>query len=616
MIWGIAVVPLSYGALAFAAVLMSARLLPTAPRIERWAAAALLGPALGIAVISLLSVAHAIAPLGWLLGTLACGVAAWPLAGAEARALAGADVGAMRAAAADLRREPLALYGITLGVVAVGLGILAAALLEPFGWDALGYHLPIVHDALEVGTIRDVPGHDSYINTYPRLVDVSFIGWRLAIGSEHLVELGQLPFVPAVVLPIAALAVRGGVPTPRAIGAACLFLTVPVTMLQLASSYVDVAIAAMALITFLFVTATPDRGTLTMAAIASGLLLGSKPSAPPVVAVALVTLLVVTYRAGQLRGGILACVGSMVIGAPKYVENIVEYGNPIWPVELRLGPVVFDGLVPMAELTTIGLREPYLSMRWPERVLASWFAVPPFYIYDMRIGGLGPFFSYVLLPLAVVAALVLWRSRERRALPAVIPIALVSFATLATPGGFWARYTLAMPAALIALALVLGERVAPRWRAGIDVLLALGATAGLVIASWGFSGGGPHVLALTTMPRDVRIREAAVDSQEREWDAAREAVAPGEAFGYDRSFGMAGRLVRRDGLSRVVYFGDAARDVNELITWADAERVRVVVLRDPGNSDLARAHPERFRERFRSAYPDWQPCAVFDVLPR
>ena len=33
-----------------------------------------------------------------------------------------------------------------------------------------------------------------------------------------------------------------------------------------------------------------------------------------------------------------------------------------------------------------------------------------------------------------------------------------------------------------------------------------------------------------------------------------------------------------------------------------------------GAADTARARPDRFRELFRSQYPQWQPSAVFEIL--
>ena len=138
---------------------------------------------------------------------------------------------------------------------------------------------------------------------------------------------------------------------------------------------------------------------------------------------------------------------------------------------------------------------------------------------------------------------------------------------------------------------------------------------GIALGERGLASEGGHLHEVAFLDRDARLARVGLDEQELEWDRAREAVGPGEAFGYDPSYGLPGRLVRRDGRSRVVYLDDAAPDLAMLLAWLDAEGVRVVALGD-ASSELARSHPERFHERFASAYPSWQPCAVFDVLPR
>jgi hypothetical protein len=119
---------------------------------------------------------------------------------------------------------------------------------------------------------------------------------------------------------------------------------------------------------------------------------------------------------------------------------------------------------------------------------------------------------------------------------------------------------------------------------------------------------------MIAMTPEERMAAVAVDAQELDWEAARESVGPGESFGYDPCFGMPGRIVRADATSRVSYFDRGHADLAEIDAWIRRERVRVVVLGSSFHALLARAHPERFRERFASRYPDWQPCVVFDVL--
>jgi len=604
---------LSYLALTLAAAMFSARLLPEATALERATSTALLVPSAAVLLIGLLSSVSAVGIPGWWLG-----VAAFvPLAYSRAAvSVLRVDARAVRGGIDRLRADGPALLGLSIAVVVMSLVLAAAGLFEPWAWDALGYHLPIIHDAIQTGTLRTIPTSVVYVNAYPRLVDLSFVGFRLALGDETWIELGQLQYVPLAVLSIASMAHRAGVAVSRAIAGSTLWLAIPVLMLQLPSGYVDVAVAALCMATFVAATGTLDTRRAIVVAIAAGMLLGSKPSAPPMVAVALVALLVRSCRLGQLRSGVAASIGALLIGAGKYVENVWAHGNPIWPVELRIGALVLPGDVTMHELMISGLPEPYREIGWLERLLRSWFCLPDRYTYDMRIGGLGPLF-WLLLASCVATGRYAWRHPARRAAiaKAALPVGLVVFATLATPGAYWARYTLAVPGALLALALVTIDEWRPSARWAATGVFALAAVTGMAISERGLASEGGHLHEVAFLDRDERLTRVGLDEQELEWDRAREAVGPGEAFGYDPSYGLPGRLVRRDGRSRVVYLNELAPDFAILDAWIETEAIRVVVLGDV-SAALARSHPERFHERFASAYPSWQPCTVFDVLPR
>lgn len=611
------------GALAFVALglgswLLAARAMAESPRLERACAAAVLVPAAAIGIVYLLGAFRAIAPLPWLIATLLYALAAVAIGRAKGLALLRSDAIGLLEGARQLARDPAQVAAVTVATVALALAALSVYLLVPWAWDSVAYHLPIVYDALQTRTLRRVPTSVIYVNCYPRLVDVFFVAWRLSLSDDTWIEFGQLPFAPIAVLAIARLANGAGVPVWRGLALGSLFLAIPVVALELATAYVDVAVAALALASFALATGSTRAATYVAAGIAAGLLLGSKPSAPPVAAAALLVILVRSARARHFGSGVLACGIALAIGIWKYVENLREWNNPIWPADLRFGPLVLPGKATVRELATNGLREPYLSMGWLERILHSWTAWPDSWVFDMRIGGFGPLFTWGLLPLAVAAPIAAWRSRSVREKVARIgwPTALLVMTTLASPGAYWARYTLAVPGALLALAIATIDALAARWRA-ISTWwgIALGAL-GLALSWRGWTPGGPSLFELARATHEQRIAAFALDAQEPDWERARARIGPGEAFGYDWSFGLPGRLVRPDGRGRVVFLEATTPTLEELLDWARRERVRVVVLGEgpTGAADLARAHPEHFRELFRSAYPEWQPCAVFEIL--
>ncbi len=608
---------LTFGALAVAAVILAARLAPHASVLERALAALVLVPAMAVGIVYGLSWLHAITPTAWVLSSLLVGALSVVTLGRGALAGVEADLAELGRAARRLGQDPRAI-AMTLGALgSIGLAVLAAGALEPWAWDALGYHLPIVHDALRSGTLRVVPTSVIYVNCYPRLVDVFFVAWRLSLADETWIDAGQLPFALLGVVAIAALVQRGQASIEEAIAFASLWAALPIVMLQLATAYVDVAVAALCLATFVLVTARLEGGAELIAGVAAGLLLGSKPSAPPIVLVALVTLVVRAARAKRLARGLLGALLALAIGAWKYLENLAIHGNPIWPATLTLGPLHFPGRVSMAELASSNLPEPYRSMGWLARIASSWATIDSDrWVFDMRLGGFGPLFALGILPAAVIViGLAATRSARLRAriAPAVLPVSLIVAATLASPGAFWSRYTIAVPGALLALVAIASLELSPRLRGALELSLAALALVGLGLSWRGLTDGGPSLFELLALPPEARVTAYAMDAEEADWRAARALVGPDEAFGYDACFGLPGRLARRDGTGRIAYFGEDPPTEAALLRWIDEERVRVVALDQGAASAIARAHPERFEERFASAYPEWQPCVVFSV---
>jgi tetratricopeptide (TPR) repeat protein len=581
---------------------------------DRMCAAALLSLAFPIGLIALLGQLGSLGHGPVLVATLLCAALAVFDAGREGRRLALSD---FRAALTIMWRTVSAgawAMAFAVGAIAVGLAGWAAYLLVPWAWDALGHHLPLVHDAIQTGELREVPSNNPYINTYPLAVNLYFVWWRLLLPDDTFIDLAQLPFGLAACLAVAALAVRGGVPAPRALALSFLFLAVPVTALQLASNYTDIGYAAFLLLGVYFVTGPLDRAGAAFGALVLGLLLATKPSAPVALALMLVVTLIRAYRLRRVHIALAIAVAALAIGSPRYIENYMAYGNPVWPVEVRLGPLELPGEVPLDVILDNQVPEPYLHYGWLGRTVGSWLAWPEHYGYSMRIGGFGPLFALALLPSVLVAL----RWRPPRAV--ILPVALIAAATLATQWAHMSRHTLALPAALLVLTACVSQPWRPRWRTAADLWLAALAAWGLYLAVPGFTLPSPLSLAeLARLPPSERPAAfGGLDGHERLWGEARAFIRPGEAFGHDRSFGLAGLLWRPDGQGHVAYLPSTVRSPEAFSSWLRDERVRVVVLGDdePHFGPWARAQPERFVKLFdcpvlAGAYWD---CAVYLVM--
>jgi hypothetical protein len=608
-------------ALLATGLVASTALLPDRSALERAFVGVLLACAAAIGLVEVLSVFGAIGRPGLITGSGILASFAVLAGGVPALALARRDLRAGAGLARRAATDPWLTAALAVATVSVGLALLAAWALPPWAWDGLGYHLPVSDDAIQSGTLRTVPTSVVYVNAYPHLGGVFATAFRLALGDDTFAESAQLPFALLAVLGIALAARREGVPTTRALTVALLFVAIPTVELQLAASYVDVMYAALVLSAFVLAGGPLDARTIGLAGLALGLALGTKPSAPPIVLAGLALLAVRGYRAGRL-GEVLFAVGlTTLAGAWKYVENLAIHGNPIWPVELALGPVRLPGLTTMDALASMGLGEPLRSMSWVERLLDSWLS--PFqsrHVYDMRLGGLGPLFTMGLLPVAL-AALVgaagdgAFRRRLGSFALFAVPVALLS---LASPGAYWARYTLALPGALLALAAVSTQGLDRSVQRAVDgTLIALGLLS-VVSAAPGFTIDGPSVFAIAALPEDEREVAYGIDLDERPWRDLRDRVVEGSAFAYDPSFGLPGRLFAPHQRGRVEYLDERFPTPEALVSFVDRVGARAIVLGegpDFGGADAARARPDRFEEVGRCAAALEAPCALFAVRP-
>ena len=477
---------------------------------------------------------------------------------------------------------------LAVATAAIALAIAAAYLLPVWQWDALGYHLPYVNFALQRGTFADIPDDVAYLSTYPHIVEYAFIAWRALLPDDRLVELAHLPFGLLGALAIATIARRQGARTDHAVAAGVAWLTLPAVFLQLPTNYTDVASAALLLTAAAFVLGPMDRTRILLAAVAIGLFLGSKPQAAIATVLILLVLAVRAYRAGFRAVIPVAAIVALVLGAESYVVNLVRHGNPVWPVRLSLGPINLPGRYGMSDLLQSGAAAPRTHGNVFERVAESWLTVvPPHPVFDMRIGGLGLLFL-VALPVAVIRAV---RARS----PA---IAVVAVATLATPDPAVARYILAFPGLVLALAVPAVEGLRRATRFAVFGLAALAAAHNLVVAYPGLSGDGPPLTAYVGMTSAQRQRAVGADGPPTAYLDAIAEVRPGEITVFDRWADLP-YLAWPFDLSR------AAARIPDDVTVEQAERIveaanvrMLIVGDDTVAGSVVRRHPQRFVPQF------------------
>jgi hypothetical protein len=499
------------------------------------------------------------------------------------------------------RRWPVSLSTLpVLGVAAFALGVvtLAAYLLPVWQWDALGYHLPYVNFALQRGTFADIPVDVAYVSTYPHVVEHVFIAWRALIPDDRLVELAHLPFGLLGATAVGVIAYRQGA-RASAVAAGAVWLTLPAVFLQLPTNYVDVASAALLLTAIAFVLSSVDCTRVILSAIALGMFLGSKPSAPLAAVLVFAALAVAAWRSG-LRTIAFAAVVVLLLGGESYLTNLVRQGNPVWPVRFDLGPIHLPGRFPMSDLLASGAAAPRTQGSLAMRVFDSWTTIwPPVPAFDMRVGGLGVLIL-VALPFALVSVI-----RQRS-----IVVVLVFVATLATPDPAVARYVLAFAGLVLAFAVptIDHPRVGKFVRASALVLVALGAAHNVYVAYPGLTGEGPPLRAYVDMSDYERRRAVGADGVPTPFLDAVARVGPGEIAVFDETAYLP-YLAWPPDLSRdaVRIPDDATAEEADRLVHADDVRL-LIVGDDTVAGSVVRREPARFIRIFECKSST---CAVY-----
>ncbi|HEX4446736.1 MAG TPA: hypothetical protein VH044_08375, partial [Polyangiaceae bacterium] len=503
---------------------------------------------------------------------------------------------------------------------AVGVAVVAALWLPVWQWDALGYHLPYVNFALVARGFGAVPDNMPYVSTYPHNVERLIVALRAMLPDDRLVDVVQVPCALLGALATAGIARRVGAPRSTALAAGAAWMVVPAVFIQMPTDYVDIACVAFLLtaiyfvlsaasasrdeekrspaprlLTSLFSSITARR--LVMSGLALGIYLGTKPNSPLSASIVALMLLVVGWRSRE-RGALLLALLLVAIGAEPFVVNAVRHHNPVWPVRVQLGPIVLPGTESMQHLLESGAAAPHLHGSLLSRVARSWTSLTSPPVFDMRIGGFGP-----LVLAAMPAALVtLWRRRDRLALGALL-------ATVAAPDPSVARYVMAFPALLLALAAPRAAALPPRVRPWLGLLA--GAIGFWQIAyAWpGLTGDGPPLLAYAAMTDAQRADAVGANGPPTPFADARKRVGAGETFAFDQSLDLPYLAWEGDLRYRAVWIPRSLASAGEAEDFLQSENVRVVAAAEdsPVGEWLAQ-RPERFLKLFQCKSA---PCSVF-----
>lgn len=280
----------------------------------------------------------------------------------------------------------------------------------PFGWDDLNYHFTfpvewIKHANLDNPiTINDDPA-PTY---YPINGSLLYLWLIFPLKNVFIADIGQFPFFILSILSVYSLSKKLGLTREYAFYASGIFFLIPNFFRQLDIAYVDVMVAGLFLASFIFLYSKDSLLTLKKALMFSlslGLLIGVKSVALPYSILLAIPFIYLCLRNSKSLGAywlvfILIIVG---LGGFIYIRNLMDTGNPLYPLDLRLfNCEIFKGVID--------------SQVWRAHFSSKDYSL----IKDLFHEGLGAQTLVFILPAVILGLPIIWCSRRKELNPVLI----------------------------------------------------------------------------------------------------------------------------------------------------------------------------------------------------
>ncbi len=336
---------------------LAAALSGDAPLAVQMLATALLGLVLAALVVTLLGFAGVLSLGSTLLATGVAAMAAIrftpPVPGSRTAAAPARASSPPARAASPPASDPVSAAAVALAASAIGLVLLSQVRYVTSGVDGLWYHLPMVAEWMQHGSIWAVERLSLVYQGYPGFRESILLFLSLPLHQEHLALLGPVEF-PLFALAVFTLATACGA-TPR-LGALLAAYTVsaPVVARASTSQRNDLLLAIAFTVAVIFSARlvewpTTGNGLLTGAAL--GALAATKFTGLGYAASVLVVGVcrrLLARRTGRAEASLAREAGpwawaagvTLLVAGPWYVRNLVSFGNPFYPAEVTIGSVV------------------------------------------------------------------------------------------------------------------------------------------------------------------------------------------------------------------------------------------------------------------------------------
>ena len=218
-------------------------------------------------------------------------------------------------------------------------------------YDSLVYHLAAPAQYARLGQVAQLPfDHHSY---FPFTMEMLY-GVALQLRGPVFAKLFHWLMLPLGALVLVGLGQRAGSRVGGLL-AACLFTSLPMTLTEASTAYIDLAFAAFAVAAVLCFSGAPTSNRLQNLAWSGafcGFCLGTKYFGWLILGFLGIWLIVETLRAKPERGGrgiALFGLTALFLGSAWYVRNWIWVGNPVYPFAYS----VFGGRGWTAQMATI-----------------------------------------------------------------------------------------------------------------------------------------------------------------------------------------------------------------------------------------------------------------------
>jgi len=300
--------------------------------------------------------------------------------------------------------------------------LIDAATRFPTGWDGVHYHLPTAVRWVQQGSLGLVP-NDRNTNYPANGMILPYL--LLTCDLQRLTSVVMVPQGILLAMLVWAIGRRLGIPRRARLLSTCVVMSIPIVMFQTFSSYVDLfgtTTWLAALLALMWASRSPPGGQrfslVVIAGLAMGLAAGSKMTYLIVGALLVPVVLMLammsehherrTWRPA-LKLTAVFCAASCVCGSFWYVRNVVQTGNPFFPLGLSVaGVTVFDGIDPdsfFPERSTAAVLARWLPYPWLEQRPTG---------YNFGVGnGMGAAFT-TFVPVGLIAFLLSPLTRRPR----------------------------------------------------------------------------------------------------------------------------------------------------------------------------------------------------------